>query len=96
MGFLFHWLSTPACGTLRFPQGIPGHLSRPRHVAHGDSTLWQLSKPLHTPTSLSSHRWASVTHSNPIMTVEDLGADPRLVGVLTGAFFPLRESRGIF
>lgn len=39
MGFLFPWLSAPASRTPGFPPGIPGHLSRPRHVSHGDSTL---------------------------------------------------------
>lgn len=37
-----------------------------------------------------------MTHCEPIMTVEELGADPRLVGVLTTAFLSFTDSRGIF
>lgn len=37
-----------------------------------------------------------MTQCEPIMTVEELGADPRLVGVLTKASLLLTDSRGIF
>lgn len=37
-----------------------------------------------------------MTHCESIMTVEELGADPRLVGVLTKAFLLLTDSGGIF
>lgn len=50
VGFLFHRLSTPARGALRFPQGIAsGRFSRPRCVAHGDSTLGSGQNPSTLP-----------------------------------------------
>ena len=65
LGFPCHWPS----GMLRFLLVIPGCLSWPQHVAHGDLIFWHCQSPSMLPSgSVPWHRWVGTLSFGPIIT----------------------------